>query len=1168
MHLSVKVSIIVWLSLCLCPALGQTYNVPSSGNQSGTVTPGITCTIYDPGGENDYPNHCNGKLTLTSTSGASITLTGSYDTENCCDFLKIYDGSVSPTNLIGTFKGNGMLNVTVPSGTAVLHFTSDGTMHKSGFHLNAQTICAENPQWVQNVSHTATDSSITISWADPTNTTSWTVIYGHNMQATSVQHCSNPHITIGSLSSDTRYYYRIINDASDSTSYCGSMLYSVQTLCPTSSDTCIDYTNLTSCRVTAHYGTFTNPDMMSGIVDYGSSSPASRHTIHNDPSETDPRTDNQLHTVPDGYNASVRLGNWQTGANAESITYEYLVDTLRSDLLIMKYAAVLQNPNHNDSEQPRFKFQILDSDNHEINSGCYSAEFIANTSLGWNCNHDSTILWKDWTTVGIDLAGLHGQTIHIKLTTFDCNQGQHFGYAYFTFDCGTKSLTYESCSSSTENTFTAPEGFNYRWYSDDNPDSTLSEQQSLHVTQAGEYHCTISFIGGTSSGTSCSFTLTGVAVEHPESHLSIDTAVVQNALPFTVGGTSFNQSVTDHDIVLSGANSQGCDSIIHLNLQVWNNISSSVDTTLCENSLPLIWNGINFNGSGTHNVLLAGSHGEDSTVTMTVNVLQNSSMTRHDTVVENSLPVSIGGITFFDIQQDTTWTITNAAGCDSIIHYSLHVWHNTSTAADTTLCQNSMPFLWNSISFNDSGYESALLVGMHGEDSTVTMTVNVLRNSSMTLHDTVVENSLPTTVGGITFYHPVADTTIIIENTVGCDSIILYSLHVWYNYHHHFYRTVCDNMLPLEWCGETFSKRNTSIIQHLTSIHGTDSIVELTLTVRPSYNVADTVEICNGQSTIYGQTESGDYLIPLTTTPIDGSATSGGSEPGCDSIVNLNVIVHPVFYSRFHDTICSNQQTIFEGIHLSETGHYEQHYSTQYGCDSLRALDLVVHNTDHTFSHATVCDGLPYTWENNITYYHTTYEPTILYTNQAGCDSVVQLILDLAENYESRMKITPELVDYTNNEVRLHDISESQRRIWYFADREDTNRVVTFTYPSGLDSLNVLLVSWSRIGCLDSVWGTVHADRAAIWAPNAFTPDAETNNLFTITANEISQGHVWIYNRQGNIICHFDLLTGSWDGRYKGQPCPQEAYIWKLNYKTLAKPNTEQQTKGTVLLLR
>ena len=83
---------------------------------------------------------------------------------------------------------------------------------------------------------------------------------------------------------------------------------------------CIDYVHLEdNPNVIATYGTYSNPYEQVGVVDYGPDDKLSRHTVNWEPDRTDPRTRGKLRVVPDGALASVRLGNWSLGAEAESI---------------------------------------------------------------------------------------------------------------------------------------------------------------------------------------------------------------------------------------------------------------------------------------------------------------------------------------------------------------------------------------------------------------------------------------------------------------------------------------------------------------------------------------------------------------------------------------------------------------------------------------------------------------------------------------------------------------------------------------------------------------------------------------------------------------------------------------------------------------------------------
>ena len=296
------------------------------------------------------------------------------------------------------------------------------------------------------------------------------------------------------------YVQSVCADSSRSESIDGQF----KTRCPYDKDNWIRYDDLYRDSVICKTGYYTTPSVRTGMVDYGPMNAYSRHTVHFDPNETDPRTNNMLHTVPDGRCTSVRLGNWLSGIEQESITYILNVDTNLYDLLILRYAVVEQNPNHPEEDQPKFIFKIQDTAGNLIDN-CYYANFVA--GLGdtvWRTG-DEGVVWRDWTAVGIDLTPLQGQTIHVVLDNYDCNFGAHYGYAYFTLESCFKRLQSSFCGDTQINVFHAPKGFFYRWYRTDNPNITLGRADSLVVTRAGVYNCRATYTIGDGS---CGMTLT------------------------------------------------------------------------------------------------------------------------------------------------------------------------------------------------------------------------------------------------------------------------------------------------------------------------------------------------------------------------------------------------------------------------------------------------------------------------------------------------------------------------------------------------------------------------------------------------------------------------------------------------------------------------------------
>ena len=225
---------------------------------------------------------------------------------------------------------------------------------------------------------------------------------------------------------------------------------------------CINYIDFDNKNVKAYHGKFKNPQDTLGVVDYGFAVDSSRHTIHYLPDEYDPRTGYALKTVPEGKVASVRLGNWLTGSHAEALEYIYTVPE-DAGILLLQYAVVLENPAHDEAAQPRFTLRMTDKRGISIENACGDADFIPGKNTEeWH--KYGAVEWKDWTYVGINLEKYIGEEIHIILTTYDCNQTGHYGYAYFTIDCIDAAFTGLSCANYKSDTVWGPMGFRYEWY--------------------------------------------------------------------------------------------------------------------------------------------------------------------------------------------------------------------------------------------------------------------------------------------------------------------------------------------------------------------------------------------------------------------------------------------------------------------------------------------------------------------------------------------------------------------------------------------------------------------------------------------------------------------------------------------------------------------------------
>ena len=192
-----------------------------------------------------------------------------------------------------------------------------------------------------------------------------------------------------------------------------------------------------------------------------------RHTIMTG-TGTDPNTCNVVSYVAPGGTYSARLGNATSGRQAEKLTYTIPVVDASNSLFIYKYAVVFQNPvNHIPEDQPRFGLKIVNSSGQVVDQNCGQYDVVANYSLpGFQtCNIDARapVRYKNWTTVGIDLAPYGNGPITMEFSTGDCNKGGHYGYAYIDAYCTSMRINTNFCAGYSVVTLTSPIGFSYLW---------------------------------------------------------------------------------------------------------------------------------------------------------------------------------------------------------------------------------------------------------------------------------------------------------------------------------------------------------------------------------------------------------------------------------------------------------------------------------------------------------------------------------------------------------------------------------------------------------------------------------------------------------------------------------------------------------------------------------
>ncbi len=253
--------------------------------------------------------------------------------------------------------------------------------------------------------------------------------------------------------------------------------YLANTLLPAHGQICpenIDFEKGNFSGWTCYTGSTYSENYANVISLYPTGGPVyNRHTIYAASANLRDPYGNFPVTCPNGSGYSVKLGSTEADNRAEGISYDFTVPANDNNYsLTYHYAVVFQSPHHQNFEQPRMEIEVINLTDNNIVS-CASFDFVANgTALpGFHVSSivdDTTsVLYKSWSAVSVDLSGMASKRIRLFFKTADCTYKKHFGYAYIDVDseCGSGLTGTKYCPDDTVVNLVAPHGFQqYTWY--------------------------------------------------------------------------------------------------------------------------------------------------------------------------------------------------------------------------------------------------------------------------------------------------------------------------------------------------------------------------------------------------------------------------------------------------------------------------------------------------------------------------------------------------------------------------------------------------------------------------------------------------------------------------------------------------------------------------------
>ena len=230
--------------------------------------------------------------------------------------------------------------------------------------------------------------------------------------------------------------------------------------------------------------------------------------------------------------------------------------------------------------------------------------------------------------------------------------------------------------------------------------------------------------------------------------------------------------------------------------------------------------------------------------------------------------------------------------------------------------------------------------------------------------------------------------------------------------------------------------------------------------------------------------------------------------------------------------------------------------------------DATTQNTSHTYNNA------------------GPFDVKLKITSEFGCDTTLGPlpieaypipVAGFTPNPNNRTTAALPRFRFTNESSTKQLILGSKivSNLWDFGDLNidtDTSSKANpeYYYTSDTGKYMVRLIVVTNHGCSDTAERLVIIDPdILVYIPNVFSPDGSgplKNDKFWVEASGYITYQILIFNRWGERLYESNELDKPWDGKYKGEICQMDAYVYQVNVTSFS--GELYKYNGTVTLVR
>ncbi|MBK7940052.1 MAG: gliding motility-associated C-terminal domain-containing protein [Lewinellaceae bacterium] len=470
---------------------------------------------------------------------------------------------------------------------------------------------------------------------------------------------------------------------------------------------------------------------------------------------------------------------------------------------------------------------------------------------------------------------------------------------------------------------------------------------------------------------------------------------------FAYGGSVFSETNPAATVLLPVSVPGGCDTLVDVNVSFYRPDTAQLAVQRCANQI-FTFEGYTFtpqNPDGFVTLPGAAMLGCDSVVQVQVAFLP--------TIQASVQPVLCAGNSI--VIQGQTCSENNpsgvillpgsGAGCDTVLNVSVQVLPKIETWLTPDICPGGSVQVGNDIFDENNPSGSVLLKAVNNCDSTVHVNITPLPPATGAISGTYCHGDTAVIFGQIfTATHP---GDVVVQPGVapnGCDSIWTVDLFFKSLQTTSADQTAClGTSLPLNAPpgGTTYSWQDGSTQPVFTAaqdgVYWVQTIDAEGCTIRQDSFVVQFgalaqpavagISTCAGEHAVFsaggssGQFQwydaptGGNLLFTgsvfdagvLTADSIFWVEAFQANAPGCVSArVPVSAEVHPQILNNVDATLCASEHYVFGSQNLSQSGIYEQTWTSVYGCDSTVTLTLTVLDTFFQKISAVICHNGSY----------------------------------------------------------------------------------------------------------------------------------------------------------------------------------------------------------------